>query len=107
MTRFPCPYLKGEVELSESREKHITENHPDLLPDHRQRIALTLADPDLVRRSSRFGNARLFARWYNDLKGGKHVVAVVISEAAAGRHCIVTAYIAGKLGKGKVEWQKN
>ena len=36
MNRFPCPYLGGEVELTEERERHITERHPDLLPEYRQ-----------------------------------------------------------------------
>ena len=50
MSRFPCPYLKGEVELTEERERHIAERHPDLLPEHRERVAETLGDPDQVRR---------------------------------------------------------
>ena len=45
MPFFECPYLRGEVELTEDRERHIAENHPDLLPAHRGRIADTLADP--------------------------------------------------------------
>lgn len=80
MTRFHCPYLKGEVELTEERERHITERHPDLLPEHRERVAETLLDPEQVRRSVRFGSARLFSRWYTDLKRGKHVVVVVVSQ---------------------------
>jgi hypothetical protein len=40
---YPCPYLKGEAELTEERERHIAERHPDLLPEHRGRIAKTLA----------------------------------------------------------------
>ena len=34
MSRFPCPYLKGNVELTEERERHIAERHPDLLPEY-------------------------------------------------------------------------
>jgi hypothetical protein len=60
MSRFLCPYLKEEVGLTEERECHIAERHPDLLPEHRKRVLETLADPDQVRRSVRFGNARLF-----------------------------------------------
>ncbi len=44
MCRFPCPFLQGEVELTEERERHIAARHPDLLPEHRERIAETLAD---------------------------------------------------------------
>jgi len=61
MTRFPCPYLKAEVELTEERERHIAERHPDLLPEHRQRVSEVLATPGQLRRSVRFGGGRLFS----------------------------------------------
>ena len=82
MSWFSCPYLQGEVELTEERERHIAERHPELLPEHRERIAETLADPDQVRKSTRFGSAKLFSRWYTDLREGKHVVVVVVSDAS-------------------------
>jgi hypothetical protein len=108
MKRFPCPYLKGEVELAEKRERHIAERHPDLLPEHGERVAQTLAEPDRVRRSVRFGSARLFSRWYSDLRGGKYVVVVVVSEPApSDRHWIVTAYMARKLAHGEIEWTRS
>ena len=108
MTRFDCPYLKGEVEMTEERERHIGERHPDLLPHHRGRIAETLSDPDQVRRAARFAGAKMFSRWYNDLRGGKHVVVVVVSEPdPGGRHWIVTAYIARRLAEQEVEWRRN
>lgn len=104
---FPCPFLRGEVELTEEREQHIAAHHPDLLPKHRQYIVDTLANPDLIRRSVQFGNARLFSRWYPDLRGGKHVVVIVVSEfGTVARHWIITAYIARKLEKGEVEWRQ-
>lgn len=108
MSRFPCPYLKGEVELTEERERHIAERHPDLLPEHRKQMVETLAAPEQVRRSVRFGNARLFSRWYTDVKRGKHVVVVVVSEPdATNRHWIITAYLARRLIEGEVEWKRN
>ena len=107
ITRFPCPHLRGEVELTDERERHIAETHPDFLPAHRERIADTLADPDEIRRSGRFASARLFVRWYDDLRGGKHVVVVVVTEGASGRHWIVTAYLARKLAEGDVEWKRS
>jgi hypothetical protein len=107
MSRYPCPYLKGEVELTEERERHIAERHPDLLPEHRERIAETLAEPDQVRRSTRFGSARLLSRWYTDVRQGKHVVVVVVSELnPTERHWIITAYMARRLAEGEVEWQR-
>ena len=108
MSQFPCPYLKGEVKLSEERERHIAERHPDLLPEHRERIAETLADPDQIRRSVQFGNAKLFSRWYTDLRRGKYVVVVVVSESEPReRHWIITAYMARKLAEGDVVWRRD
>jgi len=107
-TQFPCPYLNADVELSEDREQHIAENHPDLLPEHRGRIGETLFDPDEVRRSKRMGNARLFSRWHSDLRGGKHVVVVVVSETGIKEnHWVITAYIARKLVEGEQLWKRS
>ncbi len=108
MNRYPCPYLHGDVELTEEREQHVAERHPDLLPEHRERIADTLARPDQVRRSTRFGSARLFSRWYDDVRLGKHVVVVVVSEMdPKKRHWIITAYMARRLAEGEVEWKRD
>jgi hypothetical protein len=108
VTRLPCPKLGGEVELTAEREGHIRERHPDLLPDHREKIGETLADPDIVRLSVRMTTARLLSKWYDDLRNGRHVVVVVVSEGGAtARHWIITAYIARTLGEGVVEWQRN
>ncbi len=107
-TRFPCPYLSAEVELTDQRERHIAATHPDLLPAHRERLADTLLMPDVVRRNPRFGNARLFARWFEQVRSGKHVVVVVVSDPApAERHWIVTAYLTRRLAAGGVEWTRS
>jgi hypothetical protein len=105
--RFSCPYLAGEVELTEEREKHIGERHPELLPRFRDRIRATLAEPHEVRRSARSASARLFSRWFDDIMGGKHVVVVVVSEVMARRYWVITAYLVSKLGQGDVEWTRS
>lgn len=108
ITFFPCPYLSGEVELTNERERHIAETHPDLLPKHRGRIAELLADPDQVRISERFKNARLFSRWFDNVRGGKYIVVVVVCDTGpVGRHWVITAYIARKLAGGEIEWKRN
>ncbi len=108
MALFQCPYLGGDVELTAERETHIATQHPDLLPTYRDKLAETLADPDQVRRSARFGSARLFTRWFADVRAGKHVVVVVVSDPApTARHWVVTAYIARKLAGGVTEWTRN
>jgi hypothetical protein len=108
MTQFPCPYLGGGVELTDQREQHIAETHPDFLPEHRQRIADTLANPDQALRRLRSSNARLFAHRYNDLIGGKYVVVVVMGDPPPPvRHWVITAYIARRLTGGRIEWTQN
>jgi len=108
MTRFTCPYLSGEVELTDERKRHIAENHPDLLPEHWERIADTLADPDQIRCSTRFSNARLLTRWFDTVRGGKYIVVVVVTETwPVDRHWMITAYIARKLAGGEVEWERS
>jgi hypothetical protein len=103
--QLSCPYLGATVELTEERAGHIAENHPDLVL-HWDLVAETLRDPHEIRASRRFGNARMFSRWYDEAKGGKHVVVVVVSEVS-GRHWVVTAYIARRLAGGTAEWTRN
>jgi hypothetical protein len=108
MRAFPCPYLGGEVELTDEREAHIAYTHPDLLPEYLDQIRQTLADPDQVRRSTRMSTARLLDRWFEDIRQGKYVVVVVVSEVVPKeRHWIITAYMTSRLAKGEVEWRKN
>ena len=110
MTRFPCPYLGHEVELTAERERHIAERHPDLLPEHRDKLGATISDPDQIRRSPRFPNARVFSRGFATVATGleKHVVVVVVSDPAPSRrHWIVTAYLARRLAEGEAEWRRS
>jgi len=104
MRQYSCPYLKGEVELTEEREKHIATNHPDLLPEYLPQVEETLADPDQIRRSTRMEEALLFSKRFEAIKGGKHIVVVVIIEQA--RYWIITAYLARRLTGGILAWPK-
>ncbi len=106
MKQFPCPYLEGNVELTDEREEHITATHPDLLPDYLPQLRETLADPDQVRRSTRMENALLIARQFDDVKSGKYIVVVVVTEQSPKRNWMITAYLARKLTGGILEWQK-
>jgi len=108
MRTFPCPYLKSGVELTDEREAHIAHMHPDLLPEYLAQMGQTLADPDQVRCSTRMSTARLFYRWFEDVRQGKYVVVVVVSEAMPReRHWIITAYITRRLANGAIEWSRN
>ena len=108
MKQYPCSYLKGVVELTDERFKHIAESHPDFLPDHESKIAEVLAEPDQIRRSKRFPYARLFTRWFTGVRGGKFVVVVVVTDSStADRNWIITGYIARKIKEGEVEWKRS
>jgi len=105
---FDCPYLKGDVELTDERKTHITLQHPDLLPEFSMHLEQTLATPDQIRRSLRMRSARLFYRWYDDVRRGKYVVVVVVSDnMPTARHWIITAYLTNRFANGEIEWQKN
>ena len=108
MVWLACSYLGTQVELTNEREQHIAASHPDLLPEHRSAVDLTLAAPDQVRTSSRLAGAHLFARWFDDIRNGKHVVVVVVSDPPpSGRAWIVTAYLARRLSGGTIEWSRS
>jgi hypothetical protein len=107
MELIPCPYLGQPVELSDERRQHIAERHPDLLPKHIDRVRETLTEPDRIRKSERFSEARLFTRKFEDKLSGKYVVVVVVTETAPRRHWVITAYIARSLGGGEIEWTRD
>ncbi|GAB4441409.1 MAG: hypothetical protein D6742_16685 [Cyanobacteria bacterium J069] len=106
MKTFPCPYLGGDIELSDEREQHIIATHPDLLPYYWTELVETLNEPDQVRRSTRMPDALLIARWFKTIRGGKYIVAVVVTEQSPSRNWMITAYLARKLTGGILEWQK-
>lgn len=107
MTTLPCPYLNTGVELTDEREQHIHDKHPELLPTYREHLIRTVADPDEVRTDSRFPNSLLFSRWFPDVKKGKFVVVVVVADPPpAERKWIVTAYVARQLSGGTVTWKR-
>jgi hypothetical protein len=105
--RFPCPWLRADVELTSERERQIGERHPELLPGHRARLAEVIARPDTLRRSVRSATARLFSRWYSDIRHGRHIVVVVQHDGSAGRYWIIAAYMARRLAAGEIEWPQS
>ena len=101
---FYCPYLNAEVELSEQREQHIIERHPGTLPNYLMQLAETLNSPDLVRKSSRDDSSLLFSKWFEDIRTGRHLVVITVSEQDPIRHWIVTAYTARRISGGEKIW---
>ncbi len=97
MERFHCPHLNSEVEFTDERMDHIASRHPELMPEHRLLFKQVLENPDRIRSSTRFSDARMFSKFFNNLRGGKHVVVVVVSDRSADRHWIITAYITSRI----------
>ena len=107
MNTFFCPYLKREVILTDERYDHIKKQHPELLPDYESAVKEAVIDPDSVRKSSRFQNARMFTKYFDNIRGGKYTVVVVVSDTQPEqRDWIITAYITRKLSDGVIEWEK-
>ena len=104
VTFFSCPYLGGQVELNEERERHIRDGHGELLPERVELIELTLAAPERIQRKIPDDNSLQFCRWHHDL--GKYIVVVVVNDSRP-RKWIVTAYVTHRLPGGEIIWQHN
>ncbi|MDY7008993.1 MAG: hypothetical protein SWX82_35085 [Cyanobacteriota bacterium] len=106
--KFFCSYLKSDVELTNERELHITEKHPDLGRGYQQLIADTLLDPDEVRCDVRFENTILLSRWYPNIRKGRYIVVIVVTDTVPEeRNWIVTAYLTTKITQGEIIWTRN
>ncbi|HPS58749.1 MAG TPA: hypothetical protein PK514_11650 [Spirochaetota bacterium] len=80
---------------------------PELLPDFEPAVKEAVVNPDSVRKSARFQNARLFTKFFENIRGGKYTVVVVVSDTKPEqRDWIITAYITRKLSDGEIEWEK-
>ena len=99
----PCPYLGGEVEVTDERYAHVLKGHSELARYHWGHVTETLAYPDRVLRSNTADNGTLFLRQYDDLD--KMIVAVVITDP--GRNWLITGYITGDMPRGEILWERD
>lgn len=105
MERFWCPFLEGDVELTNERHNHIVERHPDMIGRLSLHIEETLYAPDVIQQSVVRSDAREFARWYSADRGGKYVIVVVVIDLGPPvRHWITTAHYTRRLGRGPILW---
>lgn len=80
----------GEIELTEERERHIFQFHPEVRK-YRMHFAKTLSAPDFIRRS-KFDTAVLI--FYRLLQTKKYLVIVVKTNK---RSFVLTAYVTDKI----------
>jgi len=97
---FPCPHLGRDVELTDERKQHISQSHPGTLPDYVEQLTHTLAEPDFVRPSQRDERALRFSKWFDNIRTGRYMVIVVVSDSDPIRSWIITAYTARRLAGG-------
>jgi hypothetical protein len=102
---FTCRFLDADVELTDEREAHIAERHPDLLPARIDRLADTLAELDAIYRG-RADDIVVFSRWY-DADTGKHLLVFVVREEERSRYWILTARYSRVPVHGEVLWARS
>ena len=103
---LPCPLLGIDVEPTDERFSHVILDHIELASDGPERIAETLADPDLIMKSRRSQTALLFSRWYDGFLNGKYLI-VVVERDSGGRHWVITAHPSDAEIRGDVIWRKS
>jgi hypothetical protein len=105
-----CPFLGGMVELNDERRQHIENVHPREAQAVLAEIESVVRDPDVVFETPRQGEHAL-VRALRD-QPTHAVVAIVVTEAVRSsdrmqeRHWVVTAYIARRLPRWRVQWRR-
>ena len=107
---FERPFLGGPVELNDERRQHIESVHPRESRAILVEIENVVRDPDVVFETPRPGEHAL-ARAQTG-RTPYYVVAIVVTEAVRSservqeRHWVVTAYIARRLPRWRVQWRR-
>ncbi len=70
------------------------------------RVAETLATPELVKKSVSDTRVDLYYRFYQDLFGGKYLVVVVKHLEHVGHSFISTIYVTDKVKEGEMVWPR-
>ena len=106
MVRFICPHLGAPVELTRERERHIMQEHPEILPGRIDLVAQSLADPAEIRLDPKYSATRKFIRRCDEPFEGRYLVVLVVSRnGRQGRHWIATTFLSSRRPKGEVEWK--
>ena len=96
-------YDGRQIRLTGERIRHIEVEHRSVLeiPDG---IAITLESPEVVRRSVRSRDVRLYYRWYTGTRYGDKYVCVVVVMLDDDAW-IATAYLADRIKRGELIWE--
>lgn len=92
------------VRTTEEYWKLITQFKHPIVERYEKEVKETLKEPDEVRRSRKDANVLLYYRRYKNLEN--RYICVLIKQLN-GEGFVITAYLADKVKRGNVIWQKS
>lgn len=100
---YQCSDYRGvQIHLTDEVSQIILTKHPET-QEFFERIAETLAHPDLVKQSQTDTRVNLYYRFYSEILNGKFVVIVV---KYAQEYFVSTFYATDKIKEGRLIWKK-
>ena len=93
-----------KIRLTESRKKHLEDEHPEL-KNSILNIKETLKNPDEVRISNSDSTVELFYKLFEGTVFGVKFLCVVVKNLVVD-FFIITAYVTDKKKKGESKWIK-
>ncbi len=92
------------VRTTEEYWKLITKFKHPIIKRYEREVKETLKEPDEIRESKKDAKVLLYYRQYKNLEN--RYICVLIKQLN-GEGLVVTAYLADKIKRGNVIWQKN
>jgi hypothetical protein len=87
--------------LSRNRWREITRFKHPALAGHENQLRECLADPEVIRASTKDPNVHLYYR-----RQAREYICVVIGESDHQDHFVITAYFTREIKKGAELWKK-
>lgn len=100
--KYFCTFLNTDVDLTEERETHIHEYHPDMI-SFVDRIQDILLNCDAIYESNRDPNVILFYKFFKNIHDGKYIVVAIKRNH---RNFILTSYLTDVIKAGAMLWKK-
>ncbi len=92
------------IRLTEEREKHIEEDHPEM-SGQIDKIQDTLLNPDIIVKSKTDPEVELFYRYYEITPVTEKYLCVVVKSLAEDLF-IITAYFTDTIKRGELLWKR-
>ncbi|MCM8762063.1 MAG: hypothetical protein NC905_03510 [Candidatus Omnitrophica bacterium] len=92
-----------EIRLTDEREKHIEEDHPEMV-EQIGKIQETLSAPEIIIQSKTDIEVELFYRYYKFTPVGEKYLCVVVKVIKCP--FLITAYFTDTIKEGRILWEK-